>query len=57
MQIDNTHKSKEAQKCIEFISINKTKVIYQDATGFIEKNFASSAQARDFVANLTSKSN
>ncbi len=57
MQLDSTHSGHEAHSDIEFISINKNKVIYQDASGFVEKCFDNAAEARHFVADLTSDSN
>ena len=38
---------------ISFVSINKCKVIYEDQSGHVEKNFSNSAQARLFVQHLT----
>ena len=37
---------------ISFVSINKCKVIYEDQSGHVEKNFSNSAQARLFVQHL-----
>ncbi|ATC95998.1 hypothetical protein [Pseudoalteromonas tunicata] len=38
---------------ISFVSINKCKVIYEDQSGHVEKNFSNPAEARVFLQSLT----
>lgn len=56
MQGESKH-SNDTTHQIEFISINKNKVIYQCDSGFVEKCFSTNTEARNFVATLTSESN
>ena len=52
MQMDQNQHT-DVHHPISFVSINKCKVIYEDQSGHVEKNFSNSAQARLFVQQLT----